>query len=68
LHARTTRDPDSLAALPEAPLRDSGSGLAPAAERGFAVNVRDAQWLTAANAERMPPRLLLSTHISAILN
>jgi uncharacterized cupin superfamily protein len=30
----------------EAPLEDSGSGLAPAAEGWFVVNVRDAEWLT----------------------
>jgi uncharacterized cupin superfamily protein len=32
--------------VPEAPLEDSGSGLAPAAEGWFVVNVRDAEWLT----------------------
>ena len=32
--------------MPEAPLEDSGSGLAPAAEGWFVVNVRDAEWLT----------------------
>jgi quercetin dioxygenase-like cupin family protein len=30
--------------VPEAELRDSGSGLAPAAEGWFVVNVRDAEW------------------------
>ena len=30
----------------EAPLEDSGSGLAPAGDGWFVVNVRDAQWLT----------------------
>ena len=30
--------------MPEAQLKDSGSGLAPAAEGWFVVNVRDAEW------------------------
>ena len=30
--------------MPEAPLEDSGSGLAPTAEGWFVVNVRDAEW------------------------
>ena len=41
--------------MPEAPLNDLGSGLAPAGEGWFVVNVRDAQWLTAENAENKPP-------------
>ena len=41
--------------MPEAPLKDSGSGLAPAGDGWFVVNVRDAQWLTADNAEKRPP-------------
>jgi uncharacterized cupin superfamily protein len=32
--------------VPEARLDDSGSGLAPASDGWFVVNVRDAQWLT----------------------
>jgi uncharacterized cupin superfamily protein len=32
--------------VPEAPLDDSGSGLAPSGEGWFVVNVRDAQWWT----------------------
>jgi len=32
--------------VPEARLDDSGSGVAPAADGWFVVNVRDAQWLT----------------------
>jgi uncharacterized cupin superfamily protein len=32
--------------VPEAPLEESGSGLAPAGEGWFVVNVRDAAWLT----------------------
>jgi uncharacterized cupin superfamily protein len=32
--------------VPEAPLDDSGSGLAPAAAGWFVVNVRDAEWWT----------------------
>jgi uncharacterized cupin superfamily protein len=32
--------------VPEAPLTDSGSGLAPAGEGWFVVNVRDAEWWT----------------------
>ncbi len=41
--------------MPEAQLTDFGSGLAPADEGWFVVNVRDAQWLTAENAEMKPP-------------
>jgi uncharacterized cupin superfamily protein len=40
--------------VPEAPLEDSGSGLAPAGEGWFVVNVRDAEWLTSANGELQP--------------
>jgi uncharacterized cupin superfamily protein len=40
--------------VPEAPLEDSGSGLAPAADGWFVVNVRDAQWLTSENGEKRP--------------
>jgi len=32
--------------VPEAQLEDNGSGLAPASDGWFVVNVRDAQWLT----------------------
>lgn len=32
--------------MPEAPLDDSGSGLAPAGDGWFVVNVRDAAWMT----------------------
>ena len=35
----------------EAPLEDSGSGLAPAGDGWFVVNVRDAQWLSSETAE-----------------
>jgi uncharacterized cupin superfamily protein len=35
----------SLEPVPEAPLEDGGSGLAPAGEGWFVVNVRDAEWL-----------------------
>lgn len=38
--------------MPEAPLEDNGSGLAPAADGWFVVNVRDAQWLTSENGEK----------------
>jgi uncharacterized cupin superfamily protein len=41
--------------VPEAPLTDSGSGLAPAGEGWFVVNVRDAAWMTAENDEQKPP-------------
>ena len=41
--------------MPEAQLKDSGSGLAPAGEGWFVVNVRDAQWMTAENSELKPP-------------
>ena len=41
--------------MPEAPLEDSGSGLAPAGDGWFVVNVRDAQWLSAENSEGKPP-------------
>jgi len=40
--------------MPEAPLEDSGSGLAPAGDGWFVVNVRDAQWLTSENGEKQP--------------
>jgi uncharacterized cupin superfamily protein len=36
--------------VPEAPLEDSGSGLAPAGEGWFVVNVRDAEWWTSDRA------------------
>ena len=41
-------------AVTEAPLEDSGSGLAPAGDGWFVVNVRDAQWLTSENGEKKP--------------
>jgi uncharacterized cupin superfamily protein len=40
--------------VPEAPLEDFGSGLAPAADGWFVVNVRDAQWLTSAGGAKKP--------------
>jgi uncharacterized cupin superfamily protein len=40
--------------MPEAPLEDSGSGLAPAGDGWFVVNVRDAKWLTSENGEKRP--------------
>jgi hypothetical protein len=43
------------AMVPEARLEDSGSGLAPASEGWFVVNVRDAAWATAENSEQKPP-------------
>jgi uncharacterized cupin superfamily protein len=41
--------------MPEARLDDSGSGLAPAGDGWFVVNVRDALWSTAENSEKKPP-------------
>jgi uncharacterized cupin superfamily protein len=41
--------------VPEARLEDAGSGLAPAADGWFVVNVRDARWSTSENSERKPP-------------
>jgi uncharacterized cupin superfamily protein len=38
----------------EARLEDSGSGLAPASDGWFVVNVRDAQWLTSENGDKQP--------------
>jgi uncharacterized cupin superfamily protein len=38
--------------VPEARLEDSGSGLAPAGEGWFVVNVRDAAWLTSEGGNR----------------
>ncbi len=35
--------------MPEAPLEDSGAGLAPAADGWFVVNVADAAWTTTAD-------------------
>jgi len=40
--------------VPEAPLDDSGSGLAPAGDGWFVVNVRDAQWLTSEKGDKKP--------------
>ena len=40
--------------MPEARLEDSGSGLAPATEGWFVVNVRDAEWLTSENGGKRP--------------
>jgi uncharacterized cupin superfamily protein len=40
--------------MPEAPLEDAGSGLAPVGDGWFVVNVRDAQWLTSENGEKQP--------------
>ena len=40
--------------MPEAPLEDLGSGLAPTAEGWFVVNVGDAQWLTSEDGENRP--------------
>ena len=40
--------------MPEAPLEDLGSGLAPSGEGWFVVNVRDAQWLTSEDGEKQP--------------
>ena len=40
--------------MSEAPLEDSGSGLAPAGDGWFVVNVRDAQWLTSESDEKKP--------------
>ena len=37
--------------MPEAPHEDSGSGLAPAGDGWFVVNVRDAQWFTSESDE-----------------
>jgi hypothetical protein len=41
--------------VPEAPLADSASGVAPAGDGWFVVNVRDAAWMTAENSENKPP-------------
>jgi hypothetical protein len=38
--------------VPEARLEDNGSGLAPAGEGWFVVNVGDAQWLTSEGGEK----------------
>jgi uncharacterized cupin superfamily protein len=38
----------------EAPLDESGSGLAPAGDGWFVVNVRDAQWLTSEGGGKKP--------------
>ena len=40
--------------MAEARLEDNGSGLAPAGEGWFVVNVRDAQWLTTEDGEQQP--------------
>ena len=38
--------------MPEAPLTDAGSGLEPAGDGWFVVNVQDAQWLTSENGDK----------------
>jgi uncharacterized cupin superfamily protein len=40
--------------VPEGKLEDRGSGLQPASEGWFVVNVRDAQWLTSEGGEKRP--------------
>jgi uncharacterized cupin superfamily protein len=40
--------------VPEARLDDSGSGLSPARDGWFVVNVRDAEWLTSENGAKQP--------------
>ena len=40
--------------VPEAQLEESGSGLTPAGEGWFVVNVRDAMWLTSENGDKQP--------------
>ena len=40
--------------MAEARLEDFGSGLAPASEGWFVVNVRDAEWLASENGEKRP--------------
>lgn len=40
--------------MPEARLEDFGSGLAPASEGWFVLNVRDAEWLTSEDGENRP--------------
>ncbi len=47
LHERIT-----LARVREAPLEDAGSGLLPASDGWFVVNVRDARWLTTEGGEK----------------
>jgi hypothetical protein len=42
--------------VPEARLDDAGSGLSPATDGWFVVNVRDAQWWTSENGEKRPLR------------
>jgi uncharacterized cupin superfamily protein len=43
-----------VARVQEARLTDSGSGLEPASDGWFVVNVRDAQWLTSEGDEKQP--------------
>jgi uncharacterized cupin superfamily protein len=40
--------------MAEAPLEDRGSGLAPAGEGWFVVNVADAEWLTTEGGDKRP--------------
>ena len=40
--------------MSEAPLKDFGSGLAPAGDGWFVVNARDAQWLTSEGGDKRP--------------
>jgi uncharacterized cupin superfamily protein len=44
-----------IPSMSEAPLEDAGSGLAPAGEGWFVVNVADARWQTGENSELKPP-------------
>ena len=44
-----------IPAMPEAPLEHADSGLAPAGEGWFVVNVANARWQTGENSERKPP-------------
>jgi uncharacterized cupin superfamily protein len=58
--------------MPEARLEDSGSGLAPASEGWFVVNVRDAEWWTSktfgsgCGFESEPEFLQLGINISVV--
>jgi uncharacterized cupin superfamily protein len=54
MHEHRTETHPYTRAVPEALLEDSGSGLTPAGEGWFVVNVRDARWLTSEKGEKKP--------------
>lgn len=52
--------------MPEARLEDNRSGLAPAGDGWFVVNVRDAQWAPGATLVLGSPSLGVAVHGSSV--